>query len=48
MMVDAHRVKEQQFAPVDESPFDMIRVATYVKDMDKAIEMVNKGARPRL
>jgi 4-hydroxy 2-oxovalerate aldolase len=43
MMVDAHRVKEQQFAPVDESPFDMIRVATYVKDMDKAIEMVNRA-----
>lgn len=42
IMVDAHRVKEQQFAPVDESPFDMIRVATYVKDMDKAIEMVNR------
>jgi 4-hydroxy 2-oxovalerate aldolase len=42
IMVDAHRVKEQQFAPVDESPIDMIRVATYVKDMDKAIEMVNR------
>jgi 4-hydroxy 2-oxovalerate aldolase len=43
VMVDAHRVKEQQFAPADESPFDMIRVATYVKDMDKAIEMVNRS-----
>lgn len=43
IMVDAHRVKEQQFAPVDESPFDMIRVATYVKDMDKAIEMVKRA-----
>ncbi|MGD0077803.1 MAG: nucleoid-structuring protein H-NS, partial [Sedimentisphaerales bacterium] len=43
IMVDAHRVKEQQFAPVDKSPFDMIRVATYVKDMDKAIEMVNRA-----
>ena len=42
VMVDAHRVKEQQFAPVDESPFDMIRVATYVKDMDKAIELVHR------
>ncbi|HEV56201.1 MAG TPA: nucleoid-structuring protein H-NS [Phycisphaerales bacterium] len=37
VMVDAHRVLEQQFAPVDESPFDMIRIATYVKDVDKAI-----------
>ena len=43
IMVDAHRVKEQQFAPVDESPVDMIRVATYVKDMDKAIELVHRS-----
>jgi len=42
IMVDAHRVKEQQFAPVDKSPVDMIRVATYVKDIDKAIELVKK------
>jgi len=42
IMVDAHRVKEQEFVPVDESPVDMIRVATYVKDIDKAIELVNK------
>ncbi len=42
IMVDAHRVKEQEFVPVDESPVDMIRVATYVKDVDKAIELINK------
>lgn len=42
IMVDAHRVKEQSFAPVDESPVDMIRVATYVKDIDKAIDLVNR------
>jgi 4-hydroxy 2-oxovalerate aldolase len=42
IMVDAHRVKEQQFTTVDKSPIDMIRVATYVKDMDKAIEMVKR------
>jgi 4-hydroxy 2-oxovalerate aldolase len=42
VMVDAHRVKEQHFAPADESPVDMIRVATYVKDMDKAIELANR------
>jgi 4-hydroxy 2-oxovalerate aldolase len=42
IMVDAHRVAEQQFAPVDESPVDMIRVATYVKDIDKAIVLANK------
>jgi len=42
IMVDAHRVKEQAFAPVDESPIDMIRVATYVKDIDKAIYLTEK------
>ena len=41
IMVDAHRVKDQQFKPVDQSPVDMIRVATYVKDIDKAIAMLN-------
>ena len=42
IMVDAHRVLEQHFAPADESPVDMIRIATYVKDIDKSIAMVNK------
>ena len=42
IMVDAHRVKEQAFAPVDESPIDMIRIATYVKDIDKAIYLTKK------
>ncbi len=42
IMVDAHRVQEQEFVPVDESPIDMIRVATYVKDADKAIKLLNK------
>jgi len=42
IMVDAHRVKEQVFAPKDKSPVHMIRVATYVKDIDKAIDLVNR------
>lgn len=42
IMVDAHRVLDQVFAPVDESPVDLIRIATYAKDIDKAIAMVNK------
>lgn len=42
IMVDAHRVIEQEFAPVDQSPIDLIRIATYVKDIDKAIAMVNR------
>ncbi len=42
VMVDSYRVKEQQFAPVDESPIDMFRAATYVKYIDSAIELINK------
>ncbi len=42
IMVDAHRVREQAFAPADESPVDMIRVATYVKDIDKAIDLTTR------
>ena len=43
IMVDAHRVVEQTFVPVDESPIDMVRTATYVKDVDKAIAKDPKG-----
>ena len=42
IMVDAYRVKEQEFAPADESPVDMVRAATYVKQIDPAIELVKK------
>ncbi|MFH1616231.1 MAG: aldolase catalytic domain-containing protein [Planctomycetota bacterium] len=42
IMVDAHRVSDQHFAPVDESPIDMVRVATYVKDIDKAIAIAQR------
>ncbi|MBN1818063.1 MAG: aldolase catalytic domain-containing protein [Sedimentisphaerales bacterium] len=42
IMVDAHRVLEQEFAPVDQSPIDMIRIATYVKDIDKAIALYER------
>ena len=42
IMVDAHRRAEQEVVPVDESPVDMIRIASYAKDVDKAIAMVNR------
>lgn len=42
IMADAHRIQEQIFRPVDESPVDMIRTATYVKDIDKAISLTNQ------
>ena len=42
VMVDSYRVKEQQFAPVDESPVDMFRAATYIKYIDSAIDLINR------
>jgi 4-hydroxy 2-oxovalerate aldolase len=42
VMVDSYRVKEQEFAPADQSPVDMIRAATYVKYIDSAIDLINK------
>ena len=41
VMVDVGRVKLEDVKPASESPVDMIRVASYVKDVDKAIYMVN-------
>lgn len=43
VMVDAHRIKEQTFAPVDQSPIDMVRTATYVVDIDKALGMIRRA-----
>lgn len=40
-MVDVDRVDLDDIKPKKDSPFDMIRVASYVKDIDKAIYMVN-------
>lgn len=41
VMVDIGRVNVDDVKPASESPVDMIRVATYVKDVDKAIAMTN-------
>ena len=41
VMVDIGRVNLDDIKPKKESPVDMIRVASYVKDIDKAIHMVN-------
>ena len=41
VMVDVGRVNVDEVVPTDESPVDMIRVATYVKDIDKAIYLAN-------
>jgi 4-hydroxy 2-oxovalerate aldolase len=44
LMVDVGRVRLEDVKPASESPVDMIRVAAYVKDIDKAIYMVNHFA----
>ncbi len=41
IMVDVGRVELDDIKPSSESPIDMIRVASYVKDIDKAISMAN-------
>ena len=41
IMVDVDRVNLEDVKPKSESPVDMIRTATYVKDIDKAIYMAN-------
>ncbi len=41
VMVDIGRVEPEDIAHVDESPLDFIRVATYLKDVDKAIWLAN-------
>lgn len=41
VMADVGRVKLDDVKPASESPVDMIRVACYTKDIDKAIYMVN-------
>ena len=44
IMVDVGRVELEDVKPASESPVDMIRTASYVKDIDKAIFMVNHFA----
>ena len=44
VMVDVDRVDVEDVLPKNDSPVDMIRVATYVKDVDKAIYLVNHFA----
>jgi len=44
VMVDVDRVDIEDVLPKEDSPVDMIRVATYVKDVDKAIFLANHFA----
>ncbi len=40
-MVDIGRVEEKDILPVAQSPFGLIRVACYIRDIDKAIDLCN-------
>ena len=44
VMVDVDRVDVDDVKPRKDSPFEMVRVASYVKDIDKAIFLVNHFA----
>jgi len=44
VMVDVDRVDEKEVLEKKDSPVDMVRVATYVKDVDKAIYLANHFA----
>ncbi|MBF0494863.1 MAG: aldolase catalytic domain-containing protein [Candidatus Omnitrophica bacterium] len=44
VMVDIGRVEKDDIKPKKDSIIDMIRVAAYVKDIDKAIDLVNDFA----
>jgi len=50
VMVDIGRVEEKDLLPADDSPLSFIRVATYLKDVEKAIALANliadKGYEP--
>ena len=42
-MMDAHKCDIRDIHPKEESVVDVIRVATYVKDVDKAITIANEA-----
>lgn len=44
VMQDAHKASAEDVLPREQSVVDMVRVATYVKDIDKAILLVNSAA----
>jgi len=45
IMQDAHKADAEDIIPADQSVVDMIRIATYVKDVDKAIRLANNATQ---
>ncbi|MBN2340418.1 MAG: aldolase catalytic domain-containing protein [Deltaproteobacteria bacterium] len=43
VMQDAHKAFADDLGPKENSPIDIVRVATYVKDVDKAIHLANNA-----
>jgi 4-hydroxy 2-oxovalerate aldolase len=43
IMQDAHKAKAEDVPPRDKSIVGMVRIATYVKDIDKAIKLANNA-----
>ncbi len=43
IMQDAHKAVAEDILPADESVVDLIRIATYVKDIDKAIHLARNA-----
>ena len=43
VMQDAHKADADDLLPKSESVVDLVRVATYVKDIDKAIKLANNA-----
>ena len=44
VMQDAHKAFAEDMLPKEQSVVDMVRVATYVKDIDKAIKLANNAS----
>ncbi|MDR0304034.1 MAG: aldolase catalytic domain-containing protein [Chitinispirillales bacterium] len=45
VMQDAHKAFEEDVFNKSDSPVDIIRIATYVKDVDKAIKLANSASK---
>ena len=41
VMMDAHKSDPEDLKPKEQSPVDIVRIATYVRDVDKAIRLSN-------
>ncbi|HDL19408.1 MAG TPA: hypothetical protein ENH29_10165 [Bacteroidetes bacterium] len=45
IMQDAHKAVSEDILPSEDSAVDMIRIATYIRDIDKAVAMANNASQ---